>query len=79
MKVGPLSFSDAIRMHRKEKLLRWETQSRREERHRKESETDIDSEKRKRERGKHRGIKNLQRTEISLNEHKPSGRDYNPA
>lgn len=39
------------------------------------SQTDTDSEKRKKERGKHTGIRNLHRTEISLNEHKPLVRD----
>lgn len=39
------------------------------------SQTDTDSEERKRETGKRTGIKNLRRTEISLDEHKPSGRD----
>lgn len=38
-----------------------------------------DSKKRKKEGGRHTGIKNLHRTEISLNEHTPSGQGRNPA
>jgi len=40
---------------------------------------DTNSKMRKEEGGRHTGIKSLHRTEISLNEHNPSGQGCNPA
>lgn len=67
-----------VRMYGKEKPNGWETQRKQKggETHKK---SDTDSEKGKREGGRHTGIKNLHRTEISLNEHNPSGQGCNPA
>lgn len=58
----------------------WEMQRKqREERDTEKSQTDTGSEKRKRERSNKQRIKNLHKTEISLNEPKSSGQGCHPA